>query len=817
MAAAALPKVMAVLPFVLDFLGNLQTFRAFARVSLVTAALPPMLLLPTSFSPAAIGHPTTPSAESAWQPWQPRTDLEQLAAALRKAGKVAEAQLELLDRQTFELPAVLAAVGRDVHALQRWVAQRTRWVPYQGVLRGSLGVLMDRRGNHLDRSLLLAELLVGAGHEVRLQRGRIPEPAIAPLLQAALASASAPDELPAPAATLQQISERSGVPASELERLRTSRPARGERLAEDIARLAAAQSPRLAAAVGIAGPGADAQREQAARHAAETAAAAAMADFFWVQVQQDGDWIDCPLLPGDADFAGLGVTAAETLAPGALPPEWFHRVTVRVLAERWDGEANTAVAVEQEFAASDMVQTDLRVVFQPLGASPKPGFDDDATLRAVATATAEWLPILQCGKRAYKTASIRSNGTLNQKPALGAKGQKLQRGVDALQGLGEKTAPGHSECTAVWIEYASTGPGAAPRTVRREVFDLRGPAARAGATAVQLDDDARLRRGLGFCSGTSVQITPCALSSQWLVCQQLQALVKTRTVMLEQLYAVADGDAARATAAARRLQAPATELQALDLLRHRLLPQAEAVFVAQPNIVTSHDYSVAEGGKLVPMRAIDIVANPLGVLPLPGLTIRRVRLDQGVLDTVTEQQLLGAAATGNTSQLYERSLAKGVAWHALREAGDLEKTKALPEDLRARMRADLGDGSWVCAPEQTVECDGRSFGAWWRIDPDSGETLGIGSHGWGQAMVETSELTSTELVSIMPASRIYGAVLACVAIVALAKVLLGLMCGALALSFPAVEVLGMIIDSAIDEHATEFVARCSSRLLGLPT
>ena len=38
----------------------------------------------------------------------------------------------------------------------RSVRSHTVWVPYRGLLRGATGVLMDRRGDSLDRAELLA-------------------------------------------------------------------------------------------------------------------------------------------------------------------------------------------------------------------------------------------------------------------------------------------------------------------------------------------------------------------------------------------------------------------------------------------------------------------------------------------------------------------------------------------------------------------------------------------------------------------------------------------------------------------------------------
>jgi transglutaminase-like putative cysteine protease len=78
-----------------------------------------------------------------------------------------------LSRLTFDVNAVAAKVGNDPVKLFEWVRENTFFVPYRGVLRGPSGVLMDRVGNSLDRSLLLADLLRVSGQEVRLAHARL--------------------------------------------------------------------------------------------------------------------------------------------------------------------------------------------------------------------------------------------------------------------------------------------------------------------------------------------------------------------------------------------------------------------------------------------------------------------------------------------------------------------------------------------------------------------------------------------------------------------------------------------------------------------
>ena len=100
---------------------------------------------------------------------------QRLADKLERGFELLEETAQQIPRETFDVDAILAEVGEEPEALFAWVRDNPYWVPYTGSLRGSVGVLMDRLGNSLDRSLLLAELLRRSGHQCRLARAQLSE------------------------------------------------------------------------------------------------------------------------------------------------------------------------------------------------------------------------------------------------------------------------------------------------------------------------------------------------------------------------------------------------------------------------------------------------------------------------------------------------------------------------------------------------------------------------------------------------------------------------------------------------------------------
>src|SRR5947209_2481232 len=97
------------------------------------------------------------------------------SARLTKALDGLSSALSSLHRESFDTDAVIELAGRDPEKLYVWVCGHTRFVPYAGALRGPRGVLMDEVGSDPDRALLLAQLLISSGFEVRLARAQLTE------------------------------------------------------------------------------------------------------------------------------------------------------------------------------------------------------------------------------------------------------------------------------------------------------------------------------------------------------------------------------------------------------------------------------------------------------------------------------------------------------------------------------------------------------------------------------------------------------------------------------------------------------------------
>jgi hypothetical protein len=114
-----------------------------------------------------------------------------------------------------------------------------------------------------------------------------------------------------------------------------------------------------------------------------------------------------------------------------------------------------------------------------------------------------------------------------------------------------------------------------------------------------------------------------------------------------------------------------------------------------------------------------------------------VRLRQGTFDSNAETFLLAeGGSTTSAAEAFARAKRTEPSWVIVRESADIPALR-LPADARTRILDDVNAGYVAVVPASVA---GGDDVAWWRIDPATGQTLGIGNRGWGQAAVEYRRL-----------------------------------------------------------------------------
>ena len=651
-------------------------------------------------------------------PIWPASERASLGAEMAAAGSALRRYRDALPADPADPLAVLGETGTDPNTILAWVAKHTRLVAYVGSLRGAAGVLADRAGNSLDRSLLLAKLLTQAGQEVRLAHASLPAAQAETLFGATSMTAALPrlppltrDELIAKFSDPRLPADQVAAAATEV----IDRRALTEKL---LAERTDALLPSLLSASQSAQETADA--------AARTAALAAVADHYWVQVRSGAGWRD---LDPDASIVGA-LVPADTLDPKDLPDSLRHSVILRVMLELQDttGRREEQLLTHTVYPADDSMQTltlihtgkGLDSLEQMLG-SPNLR---QRTLDALDGVTA-WTPMLIAGGSPIVDKLFTQDGLIrpanvNAFAATGGDVGGLFSDVgDALSGATPAAQP-VAIPTAEWLEIEVRIPGAEPRTERRTIFDLIGPDARASGVSVAITPDLLRSRSFRLVGPTDILIAG-AVPSEVSVGRASAATV-ARIADNVGSFAAMPEDATIANVST----GPRVPLTLMQFAGQRLWDGGASALVS-PNVFLMHDRFGWGTAGVSHQTEFDVVFNDVGGVPFAA------RVRQGLIDTVLENALVGDPQSGNTAALDAVDLAAGRPWQRVTTVDDIQLA-ALSPDARSRVVADLSAGYIVVAPA------GRGAGgageAWWRVDPHTGTTLGMMSSGGGADMAE---------------------------------------------------------------------------------
>jgi hypothetical protein len=158
--------------------------------------------------------------------------------------------------------------------------------------------------------------------------------------------------------------------------------------------------------------------------------------------------------------------------------------------------------------------------------------------------------------------------------------------------------------------------------------------------------------------------------------------------------------------------------------------------VAEPNVLSIHSgLSGSEVSALRGFRAFDVVWNAVGVREVPTNDPFSVRVRQGTFDSLAEEAVLQGTCCGGERSVVSGAVSAGggqaAGLQVIRTDGDLARVPTMPPDARERISEALRTGNLV-----VVSTTPGTQASWWRIDRTTGTTLYVGSHGWGQGMIE---------------------------------------------------------------------------------
>jgi hypothetical protein len=629
----------------------------------------------------------------------------------------------------FDVGRKAEEVGNDPAAMFAFVHDTISTQVYPGVLRGGRGTLVAGAGNSWDQATLLGDLLRHHGRVVRFAAGRLSPADAATIVDRMFADAS----------------HHRAVPAAE--------PAVSESIRT--------QGRALVARVDTAWQSAHADIVAALKEAGltlgDSSASEVMlnteaADHGWVEYRDGDRWV--PLDPVARSRPGeAATTATETMTE--IPDARQHRVTIRFKIETRRGqELKTTDALSYSTTAAALDGTPVAI-----------------ELMVERGNLAAWRarPILMVAGRTFGQRWFTEAGPLvgsGRSTIVGEASQQMGGLGRVTEAFGGPAAESPIQLTAAWIEVEFSSPSGITDTVRRDVFDRIGIAARSEgrAATVTLRPLPLVRElpaalngiyGLAFTSGA---LNPAVLWEQ----------LATERETIEGVLS-ASGTAQQPSKALRALPwilwSSAATLHVLSQqLSARLRSQAgpTVFYEATPRLaIASLEIvsSAADNGRATASIALDLRRNGLRAVAKgagPAETAR-ANLARGVLDGAIEDAVVSQLAAtldphpATVVSLLARARADGVRPDAWRGAAAI-RALALPDEARVRLQAAASETTAIVAAPHAAPLSKGARAGWWQIDLRSGETTAVlddGLHG-ARAAIAQDEPEDLVLIEYLP-------------------------------------------------------------------
>jgi transglutaminase-like putative cysteine protease len=591
----------------------------------------------------------------------------------------------------------------DVDQIFAYVRDEVTYDPYAGVLRGALGTLWGLSGNAADQATLLAELLNASMVKTRFVMGELSAEASQRLLSGALKDRE----------TLLRHASKIILPNAGTSGTESGLSPDDTRLAERLTEFATRFRERVEkrSADGIETVH-DALKEAGT---ALPTPAATIPDLerqhhVWIQCAQGTTWID--LDPSFADAIPGSAVATPGTPSERLPADFFHQVTLRMIAEQIvGGEPSRQELLSFSATSAELVGVPL-TLFHPQAESLK-GIGEVVTGEI-------------SGFRNFMTTLLVGENLISGKPVTFA-------GSDSVLDAFGDSPLAEGDTIAEWLEIDVRTP-TGTHQVRREIFDRVGFAERERGPI----DVAKIPP-LNLADLGNEQLSYLPLAGMWTI-GVITGQVPARIFDREIPDTPTTSDLVEIAHAYHYVR----DVSALD---PEQVP-GYRTFLDAPNLTAFSMLAVStEAENQVAAARIDLLHRSISVMPTSGETDAvHPLVAAGVLSHAVEQALVESAADdplnlpvkafSGVSRVFEAAREEGVRTLVLRSDIAGQPYPAVTDDARLRIDAALADGYVVIVPERSIKLGESKRIGWWLVDPATGRTLDEMDDGTGCTLCE---------------------------------------------------------------------------------
>ncbi len=660
-----------------------------------------------------------------------------------------------IDRSQFDLEALLDSLDYDAERIIEYVQRNIFFEQYTGTLRGAQGTLMSRAGNALDQALLLATLLRNAGYDARITRGQLDAAGATELLSL-MAQPRPPRPYPIRQKDLAPIflslarqlgveeEVRKGLQTDDADAPAAPEPLQANQL--DVFAPANAEADALIKLLQNATTGLQPGTPQPALN--EEAR-----DYFWVQ-WKDGEaqpWTDIHPSGLDQLVPDLAPAVAATYAD-SIPDELQHRLRIEATIEQeFNGKIiSHAIMAPWERPVSNMLGQQITFMNLPDQLTSQQGFDNMD--QSIADSTF-FIPLFQ-GAMAKGAMAFDMDGNVVSPDALQGGfaglfrqlGRKTEKAAAALSQLGkEPTLEDDDDLVRLYahrIHYTFIDPSGKERRITRTVLDREHSPAAVPPVSSERNaaNETLMKKRLS--EHQNMMVAAGEFPEAYVLDALLKNLVEARDaarLAAELSYYPQKDHDLKAAKGTNFFAGPQLQLYSYFDLGAEQTPGARA-YRASPSLITVRQ-ELEIGPNVLAM--IDVVKNDRRAVALAGgqwQSAPELALRTGIWETWIERQTgpdsPNSKVLASAANLISRAQQADIPLQVIApgQPGQLEQLQ-LPEISLAAMRADLDNGYHVIAPQQPLP-DSSDWGVWYRVNTQTGETLGLAGNGMGATVAE---------------------------------------------------------------------------------
>lgn len=622
---------------------------------------------------------------------------------VQKATSLLDQLLAMVPETADSVDDLAEALDYDFGRAAEFVQADIAFEPYQGVLRGPQGTAVIGAGNAWDQAVLLAAIIRAMGGDAQLVQGKL----------------NAADAKRLLAGSFRQADKQTGRQAEDfdMDKLKNVLASYDQHFLErtqqhlDLLAKQSSDNPLAAKSQSISTQ-LQALLQDAGVPLAGTAAASELiqalaADYVWVRFREGpGDsWQD--LHPAFYDQTVVDVTP-EKYIDETVPQEYLHRVALQLFIERQSGGGNIetiAIMKPYERPAANLAGQKTSLAVGPLSFGP-------------ASSSQFIVPMLN-GRLAPGALAVTKMGMTADPADLGTGAgdyfatlsSSMAGALEKLGATGDDEGKAAPALLSVLLKVTIITPGKADLEITRELASL-------SEASIQFPSLASFNMTLDVATGRP---------NQMVTTRKLLNHGKDFIQAIPVLLAIGEGqvsyqDASKTPEFKRLDEAVWPDY---DLLSGAILPAAgeqQSPFRAGPLLVSRVTLSDPKRGALT---VSDILNNPVTVLTLSDDGAIRINpaqaLRQGVRETLLESDLMYSSKPWS-----ERVPGKVIS--DIRGLQDDPRVSSWSENARQALARDLEHG-YVVAPVK----DSEPY--WWRVNPKTGQSLGMGVRG-GQEVAE---------------------------------------------------------------------------------